>query len=72
MKTDAVQHFLQGFGFGFALVVLAVLAFLPHRGALFGQYVDVDELEGAHFVVELPRPGSDRRLLDDIDDVSFL
>lgn len=34
--------------------------------------VDIDELEGTHFVVELSCPGSHRRLVDDIDNIAFL
>lgn len=72
MKADAVQNFLQGFWFGLPSLLLAVSGFPPLWGAVFRKYVDVDELKGAHFVVELPSPGSNRRLLDDIDDVSLL
>lgn len=72
MKADAVQNFLQGFWFGFPSLLLAVSGFPPLWGAVFRKNVDVDELKGAHFVVELPSPGSNRRLLDDIDDVSLL
>jgi len=68
-EADAVQDLLQGFGFGFGSAVLAVAASPPDRRALIGQQVDVDELKGAHFVVELPRPGPHRRLLNDVDDV---
>lgn len=71
-KADAVQHLFQGFGFGFGSVGLAVAVSPPGRGALVRQQVDVDELKGAHFVVELPSPGPHRRLLNDVDDVSFL
>lgn len=71
-QADSVQHLLQGFGFEFGFVVLAVAASPPGRGALVRQEVDIDELKGAHFVVELPCPGPNRGLLDDVDDVSFL
>lgn len=72
MKTDAVQHLLQGFGFGFVSAGLAVTVSPPDGGALIRQQVDVDELEGAHFVVELPGPGPHRGLLNDVDEVTFL
>lgn len=71
-QADAVQHFFQGFGFGFASVGRVFAAFPPGRGALIGQEVHVNELKWAHLVVELPRPGAHRGLLDDVDDVSFL
>lgn len=72
MKADAVQDFLQGFGPGLSSLLLAASGFPPLWGAVFRKYVDVDELKGAHFVVELPSPGPNRRLLDDIDYVSLL
>lgn len=72
VKANAVQDFLQGFGSGFPSLFLAVSGFPPLWGAIIREYVNVDELKGAHFVVELPSPGSNRRLLDDIDDVSLL
>lgn len=72
MKADAVQDFLQGFGPGFPSLLLAVSGFPSLWGAVFRKDVDVDELKGAHFVVELPSPGSNRRLLDDVNDVSLL
>ena len=45
MKPDAVQHLLQGFGFGFSSGGLAVAVSPPGRGALVRQQVDVDELK---------------------------
>lgn len=72
MEADAVQDFLQGLGSGFSSLFLAASGFPPLWGAVLRKYVDVDELEGAHFVIELPGPGSNRRLLDNVDDVSFL
>lgn len=71
-QADAVQDLLQSFGLGRGVTVLAVAA--PHsgHGAFVGEDVDVDELEGAHLAVELPGPGAHRRLVDDVDDVSFL
>lgn len=71
-QANAVKHLLQGLGFGFVLFTLAVSTPPPGRGALIRQEVDVDEFKGAHFVVELPSPSPNRRLLDDVDDVSFL
>ncbi len=71
-QADAVQHLLQGFGFGFVLAVVVAAASPPDRWALFRQQVDVNELKGAHFVVELPCPGPNRGLLNDVDDVTFL
>lgn len=71
-EADAVQHLLQGFGFGLGSVGPAFAVSTPGRGAVFRQQVDVDELKGAHLVVELPCPGPDGRLLDDVDDISFL
>lgn len=70
-ETDGVQHLLQGFGFGFGSAAPVAVS-PPGRGALVRQQVDVDELKGAHFVVELPCPGPCRWLLNDVDDVSFL
>lgn len=72
IKANAVQHLLQGFGFGFGPLGLVAVAFPPGRRAVFRQKVDVDELKGAQFVVKLPCPGSNRRLLNDVDEVSFL
>lgn len=53
---------------------MAVLAGepLPLGLALLGQNGHVDELEGAHLVVQLARPGAHRRLIDYMNDVSFL
>lgn len=72
IKADAVQHLFQGFGFGFGSTALVSVLFPPGWRAVFRQQVDVDELKGAHFVVELPCPDSNRRLLNDVDGVSFL
>lgn len=72
IEADAVQHLLQGFGFGLGAVDFAVAVSLPGRGAFLRQQVNIDELKGAHFVVQLPRPGPHRGLLNDMDDVSFL
>ena len=71
-QPDAVQDFLQGFGLGFGLLALAATALRPGWGALIGEQIDVDELEGAHLVVEFPCPGAHWRLVDDVDDVAFL
>ena len=72
-EADAVQHLLQGFfGIGLCSVGFAFAVSAPGRGALFRQQVDVDEFKGAHLVVELPCPGPDGRLLNDVDEVSFL
>lgn len=71
-QAYAVQDLLQGFGLGFGSTVLAVAAPPPGCGAFIWEDADVDELEGAHLVVELPSPGAHWRLVDDVDDVSFL
>lgn len=71
-QADAVQDFLQGFGFGFGSVGFSAAAFPPGRGAFVGQEVHINELKGAHLVVELPGPGAHGGLLDDVDDVPFL
>lgn len=44
----------------------------PGWGALIRQQVDIDELKGADFVVQLPSPRPHRGLLDDVDNVTFL
>lgn len=71
-QTDAVQHLLQGFGFGFGSAGVTAAVFPPGWGALVRQEVDVDEFKGAHLVVELPRPRPHGGLLDDVNDVTFL
>lgn len=71
-QADAVQDFLQGFGLGFGPAAFAVAAFPPGWRRLIRQKVDVDELEGSHFVVELSCPGSHGGLVDDVDNVTFL
>lgn len=72
VQADAVQDLLQRFGFGFSLAGLAAAFSPPGWWAFLRQQVDVDELEGTHFVIELSCPGPHRGLLNDVDDVSFL
>lgn len=70
-QPHAVQHYLQGFGFGLSAAGFAAAA-SPDRGALIRQKVHVDEFKGADLVVKLPCPGPYRGLLNDEDDVTFL
>lgn len=72
IEANAVQHLLQGFGFGLRAVGPVVAVPLPGRGAFLRQQVYIDELKRAHFVVQFPCPGPHRGLLNDMDDVSFL
>lgn len=71
-QADALQDFLQGFGLGFGMLALAVASFPSGWGGLIRKEVDIDELEGTHFIVELSCPGSHRRFVDDVDNVTFL
>lgn len=71
LEVDALQQILHGGGFGrsaFPPPPHGPLGFL----LLFTQHVHVDELEGAHFVVEQPHPCSHRWLTDDVNHVSTL
>ena len=70
LQVDALQQLVEGLGL--EPLALAGAPALAGRGRLLGDDVHVDELEGAHPVVEQPGPGARRWLLDDADDVPFL
>lgn len=70
LQVDALQQLVEGLGL--EPLALAGAPALAGGRCLLGEDVHVDELEGAHPVVEQPGPGAHRRLLNDADDVPFL
>ena len=71
-EADPVKDVLQKLVFGPGLACPALGSLPRHRYALVRQDVDVDELKGTHFGVQLPSPDAHGGLLDDLDDVTFL
>ena len=71
LEVDALQQVLHRGGLGWS-----ALPPPPHGPLgfllLFAQHVHVDELEGAHLVVEQAHPRAHGRLADDVDHVAAL
>lgn len=70
LQVDALQQLMERLGLE-ALVPAGAPA-PAGRDCLLRDHIHVDELEGAHSVVEQPSPGAHGWLLDDADDVPFL
>lgn len=66
-QSNAVQNLFQGLGFGLPAATLP-----PGWRTFIWEEVDVDELEGTHFIVKFSCPRPHGRLFNDVDDVSLL
>lgn len=70
-EVDALQQLLHWCGFGWSALPP------PPHGPLglllfFAQHIHIDELEGAHFVVEQAHPRPHGRLTDDVNHIAAL